>query len=72
MKTERIKAQELKPGDVIEMEFGDDGHFVRAIFLDSRVDSLIGIVMRVQYNDGTGRIFDVCPDRYNEVDRVVA
>lgn len=70
MKTERIKAQELKPGDVIEMEFGDDGHFVRATFLDSRVDSLIGIVLRVRYSDG--RIFDVCPDRYNEVDRVVA
>ena len=70
MKTERIKAQELKPGDVIEMEFGDDGHFVRATFLDSRVDSLIGIVLRVRYSDG--QIFDVCPDRYNEVDRVVA
>lgn len=70
MKTERIKAQELKPGDVIEMEFGDDGHFVRATFLDSRVDSLIGIVLRVRYTDG--RTFDVCPDRYNEVDRVVA
>lgn len=70
MKTERIKAQELKPGDVIEMEFGDDGHFVQATFLDSRVDSLIGIVLRVSYSDG--RIFDVCPDRYNEVDRVVA
>lgn len=70
MKTERIKAQELKPGDIIEMEFGDDGHFVQATFLDSRVDSLIGIVMRVRYNDG--RIIEACPDRYNEVDRVVA
>lgn len=71
MKTERIKAQDLQPGDVIAMEFGDDGNFVQATFLDSKTVPILGIVMRVRYNDGTGRIFKVCSDRYNEVDRVI-
>lgn len=53
-----IKASELKAGDVICGEFGDDGHYVTLTVVESKT-WLFGLLIKVKYNDG--RIFDIAP-----------
>lgn len=71
MKTETIKATELKAGDVIYMEYGDEGNFIEGTVISTRTEWWGGFVIEFMYNDGTERIRECCPDRYGMIDRVI-
>lgn len=71
MKTETIKATELKAGDVIYMEYGDEGNHVDGTVIETYQDKWAGLVIKFMYNDGTDRIRECCPDRNGMIDRVI-
>lgn len=68
----KVKATELRAGDVISMEFGDEGNFVEGTVIDTNVTWWGGFVIKFMYNDGTERIRECCPDRNGMIDKVVA
>lgn len=71
MKTETIKATELKAGDVISMEYGDEGNHVLGTVISTREDRWCGFVIKFMYNDGTERVRECCAGRDGMIDRVI-
>lgn len=72
MKTQTIKATELNTGDVIAMEYGDQGNFFTGTVIETYEQKWIGLVIKFKYNDGTERVRECCPDRCGNVEKVVA
>ena len=68
MKTKMIKAADLKMGDTISMEYGDDGNFVVGTVIGMTTTWWGSLVIQFQ----TGDLFlECCPDRNGMMDIVV-
>ena len=72
-KTETIKATELNKGDKIFMEYGDEGNYTTGTVIEVNVNKVSwGTMTVITFQVADGRIMECCPNRYGEIDRVIA
>lgn len=65
-----VKASELKAGDVISIEYGDENHFVTCTIVSKSLSYGKYLTFGIRYNDG--RVRSMCPESENDMIEKVA